>query len=172
MRTFDPNTGRYTASDPIGLRGGTNTYSYVLSSPLMSSDPTGLLSRGSGLSDQLWDEVQKAERRIRREFSRSCSCNATGPESCIPCESLPDLLNSLETTFIHGATIPGICGRAGVLSRYVQLTPSALDPTKCPCVAATLYHELLHTIGWGHTGADGSDPATERDLKCRGNLCK
>jgi uncharacterized protein RhaS with RHS repeats len=41
-RDYDPATGRYTKSDPIGLRGGTNTYNYVFDTPTMLSDPSGL----------------------------------------------------------------------------------------------------------------------------------
>ena len=42
FRDYDPNLGRYGESDLIGLKGGLNTYLYVLSNPLRWSDPLGL----------------------------------------------------------------------------------------------------------------------------------
>jgi len=44
MRYYNPATGRYVTSDPIGLWGGINMYTYVYGSPLMYADPLGLLS--------------------------------------------------------------------------------------------------------------------------------
>lgn len=41
-RDYEPQTGRYSRSDPIGLSGGVSTYSYVSSSPLTLIDPQGL----------------------------------------------------------------------------------------------------------------------------------
>lgn len=42
FRDYDPQTGRYVESDPIGLEGGINTYIYANASPLVWIDLLGL----------------------------------------------------------------------------------------------------------------------------------
>ncbi|MCW8167113.1 RHS repeat-associated core domain-containing protein [Verminephrobacter aporrectodeae subsp. tuberculatae] len=46
-RYYDPDTGRYIQSDPIGLAGGWSRFAYVNGSPLIYIDPYGLF----GLAD-------------------------------------------------------------------------------------------------------------------------
>ena len=46
FRDYDPSIGRYGESDPFGLLGGLNTYSYVQASPLGYIDPLGLQAIG------------------------------------------------------------------------------------------------------------------------------
>ncbi|MCH7290781.1 hypothetical protein MMP65_04780 [Acinetobacter sp. ANC 3926] len=41
MRDYDPVTGRYAESDPLGLFDGPNTYAYAYSNPVSYNDPTG-----------------------------------------------------------------------------------------------------------------------------------
>ena len=41
-RYYDPATGQFTQSDPIGIAGGLNTYGFAAGDPISFSDPFGL----------------------------------------------------------------------------------------------------------------------------------
>ena len=42
FRDYDPQIGRYVQSDPIGIKGGNNTYAYTTNNPLTWADLLGL----------------------------------------------------------------------------------------------------------------------------------
>ena len=48
FRDYDPITGRYVESDPIGLDGGLNTYGYVGGNVLRAVDPKGEAAQVAG----------------------------------------------------------------------------------------------------------------------------
>ncbi|WP_370948133.1 RHS repeat-associated core domain-containing protein [Amycolatopsis sp. cg5] len=54
FRYYDPETGRYQSSDPLGLRAGPNPYAYA-GNPLRTIDPLGLMT---------CDEAEKALRDL------------------------------------------------------------------------------------------------------------
>ncbi|QGM46566.1 RHS repeat-associated core domain-containing protein [Methylocystis heyeri] len=47
-RDYDPTSGRYIESDPIGLGGGVNTYVYAGNNPVSLIDPFGTSADGPG----------------------------------------------------------------------------------------------------------------------------
>ena len=67
FRDYDPRTGRYVESDPIGLAGGFSTFGYVDARPLSNTDELGLTSRVS-----IWSGSNSAGRRKQmRAFMQS-----------------------------------------------------------------------------------------------------
>ncbi|MFC4818713.1 RHS repeat domain-containing protein [Dokdonella ginsengisoli] len=58
FRSYDPATGRYVESDPIGLSGGASIYSYVSAAPMIMVDIWGLV------------EDSPSNRAIREEIDK------------------------------------------------------------------------------------------------------
>ena len=65
FRHYDPQTGRYVESDPIGLTGGVGTYSYSSGDPVSGFDSSGLFA---------YNKPPPATVPVPREVAFAVSC--------------------------------------------------------------------------------------------------
>jgi hypothetical protein len=75
MRDYDPAVGRYVQSDPIGLKGGLNTYAYVGGNPLAHIDPRGLAVTWTGSVYSFGATAGIGGQILRFKLESECKCN-------------------------------------------------------------------------------------------------
>jgi RHS repeat-associated protein len=99
-RDYDPGIGKYVESDPIGLRGGINTYAYGADDPINSFDADGLDRRRIGDPDvtQICSYYSDACRKSGGKCNYPCK---TAPFICQHPDMIPSLWVGVSSSQIN-----------------------------------------------------------------------
>ena len=169
FRDYESATGRYVQSDPVGLKGAINTYTYASSSPLTFLDFAGL-AHTTGFSNSNLDRAAQNALAEAREKIRKCKMEECydGLEAYYMTEEdRRYIMEKLITmTVVYNPTLRE-CGYAPQFqSEYVEIGPLSFHPS-C-CLAGTLAHEASHLgRNWGN--GRGSEERSEYiEEKCFG----
>jgi RHS repeat-associated protein len=137
-RFYDAQIGRYLQSDPIGLAGGINTYTYVGGNPISYVDPTGLnpallLGCGAGLvggflaGDQ-FVKSQADRHAAAKGGTSSCEGKAgdTNPGLVDGAGKVADAMNSFGKVGTQGVVAAALIGAGAKTSGFVGIGCSAV----------------------------------------------
>ena len=80
-RYYDPEIGRWLNKDPLGERGGTNLYSFVLNNPLNDIDPYGLEGLPEWVKDWVYRQYSPIPPEIINRILQDKSVRCYRPHS-------------------------------------------------------------------------------------------
>ncbi|MDP3019170.1 MAG: RHS repeat-associated core domain-containing protein, partial [Methylococcaceae bacterium] len=162
FRDYDPSTGRYIASDPIGLSGGLNTYTYVENNPLRWVDPSGLVVD--------FDGPDKAVQVLQNTYNK-IKTTEKGRQLCEILENSPD-------TYLITNKFPyKIPGFKPDKAFYHEVSKTIIvDPTYHPRLTtnegpqrAPTESILGHEIGHAATGIEDDGPNRMNNVNANEN---
>jgi RHS repeat-associated protein len=164
FRDYEPGTGRYVQSDPIGLNGGLITYAYVAGNPVSTIDPLGLTQC----------DIDTALAAVRQTFP-DLNLGAGAPVVDLPRPPAEATFYTAgEARLINQGSQMNIAGRDGLMhlnERYLE----KLTEGGALSLLSTIIHEGLHFTRPFELQGQGTDfdhPYIREETKRRVELGK
>ncbi|HYJ78431.1 MAG TPA: RHS repeat-associated core domain-containing protein, partial [Longimicrobiaceae bacterium] len=115
-RYLDPNTGRFTQEDPIGLAGGLNAYGFAEGDPITYSDPYGL-SAACEPCKRILRWLDRAGERFDAAFERLEDATGVSKELAFsvlgPYEEMDERNLTALRNWVHGNSAAGTRAQHG-----------------------------------------------------------
>lgn len=161
FRSYDPTTGRYSQTDPLGQASDLNPYVYAASDPVSNVDPLGLATFSGFQPSQeglIRGGIDLAEKRLR-------DCDLTDCNG-LDHRDIDRVAKSIANAhYVLSPALPTCGYTVPFFSEVIELAPSAFDYTVCCDLASTIAHEGSHLHG-GMRGTE--DRSVKVEIRCFG----
>lgn len=140
FRTYDPGTGRYIESDPIGLGGGLNTFGYVMNRPLQLVDKRGM----SPFDNELFDSEPSPRNPIQEPIiSWMCTEFGACPDNLTECENR---CNNYQSICMGLSPFAGRAAGLAASAACTWITGGVGSPI---CISASVPASVIATLAIG-----------------------
>jgi len=169
FREYEPTTGRYVESDPVGLGGGGDTYAYATGNPLGEVDPSGRFSFTSSCDYTQRVKLTTAFLDMWNDLLKNACGSCPEGGQCMSCDKVREIIQWLLTSATFhcdgkdgGSKIPCGIHTTNPITNDITLYPTYVSfewPLSCGCLKSTILHETLHHLG------NGDEPSTRSQTK-------
>jgi len=157
FRDYEPGTGRYLESDPIGLGSGEHPYNFGNVNPVSFYDLLGLATYHN-FSPKEEEYMRKIVTAAVQKLRNCEDCNFSDDLKI----AIKSGIESLKWAKITKVLSAGVCMVSDTMNSLVDvdMKNSKKLICGCPSVVSTMMHEIIHL------GSFGNAVVNEGDKKC------